>query len=72
MKRVKRTGGEDLSEGRQIWCLEEFCIFAVSRKEILAASDGEGPVIPATQDTETGEWQGYGQPVQLSKILSKI
>lgn len=55
MKRVKGTGGEDLSEGRQIWCLEEFCIFAVSRKEILAASDGEGPVIPATQDTETGE-----------------
>lgn len=44
-------------------------VFAVSRKEILAVPDGEGPVIPATQDTETGKWQGYGQPVQLSKIL---
>lgn len=37
---------------------EEFCVIAVSRKEILAASDGECPVIPATKDTETGEWQG--------------
>lgn len=36
-----------LSEGGQIWYLEEFCVLAVARMEVLTASDGEGPAIPA-------------------------